>query len=159
MNYQITRLPNYPIRCGRSGDAEDLHTERTSARAVELRHQNSLPLAEHDFAAADLQREVVPEKQGAEMRVGVHPVAVGVIGVVVTNNEGVIIRSTLGEASDTVENYPSIITEIVDRARLILRDNDELTFLKIRTKKIEYIVVPEKEYSLITLLNASNDSS
>ena len=66
----------------------------------------------------------------------------GVIGVVVTNSEGAIIRSTFNSAFDVVENYQTVIVDIVDRARHIIRDNDELTFLKIRTKRVEYIVVP-----------------
>lgn len=68
----------------------------------------------------------------------------GVIGVVVTNSEGVIIRSTFNSQFDVVDNYQAVIVDIVDRARQIIRDNDELTFLKIRTKRVEYIVVPGK---------------
>lgn len=66
----------------------------------------------------------------------------GVIGVVVTNSEGVIIRSTFNSQFEVVDNYQAVIVDIVDRARQIIRDNDELTFLKIRTKRVEYIVVP-----------------
>lgn len=66
----------------------------------------------------------------------------GVIGVVVTNSEGVIIRSTFNSQFEVVDNYQAVIVDIVDRARHIIRDNDELTFLKIRTKRVEYIVVP-----------------
>lgn len=66
----------------------------------------------------------------------------GVIGVVVTNSEGAIIRSTFTSQFDVVENYQAVIVDIVDRARQIIRENDELTFLKIRTKRVEYIVVP-----------------
>ena len=62
--------------------------------------------------------------------------------MVVTNHEGVTIRSTFTEPDDTTQNYTNIITEIVERAKLALKDNDELTFLKIRTKKTEFIVVP-----------------
>ena len=69
----------------------------------------------------------------------------GVIGVVVTNSEGVIIRSTFNSQFDVVDNYQAVIVDIVDRARQIIRDNDELTFLKIRTKRVEYIVVPGKQ--------------
>lgn len=72
----------------------------------------------------------------------IHSEHQGVLGVVVTNNEGVIIRSTLSESVDAAENYSGIITEIVERARMVLKDSDELTFLKIRTKRVEYIVVP-----------------
>lgn len=68
----------------------------------------------------------------------------GILGVVVTNADGAIIRSTLNSGGEIVDNYHNIITEIVERAREITRENDELTFLKIRTKKIEYIVVPGK---------------
>ena len=64
-------------------DAEDLSAERAGARAVELRHQDALPLPEHHFAAADLQRERVAEQHRAQVRVGVHAIAVRVLGIVV----------------------------------------------------------------------------
>src|SRR5215218_8227222 len=64
-------------------DAEDLNPERARARAVELRHQNPLPLAEHHFPAADLQREIVTKQQCAQVRIRVHAIAVGVIRIVV----------------------------------------------------------------------------
>jgi hypothetical protein len=67
----------------RAGNAEDLDAQGSRAWAVELRHQDALPLPEHDFAAADLQRQAVTEQQRAEMRVGVHAVAVGVLRIVV----------------------------------------------------------------------------
>ncbi|RWS03235.1 dynein light chain roadblock-type 2-like protein, partial [Dinothrombium tinctorium] len=79
-----------------------------------------------------------------------------VIGVIVTNNDGITLRSTLNETST---NYASIVTQIVEKARMALKDNDELTFLKIRTKKTEFIVVPDKDYILITLLNPSIESN
>ena len=64
-------------------DAENLNPERARARAVELRHQDALPLAEHHFPAADLQGEVVTEQHRAQVRVRVHAVAVGMIRIVV----------------------------------------------------------------------------
>ena len=79
--------PGYWISCtpmtALSGDAEDLHAQRARARAVELRHQNPLPLPEHDFAAADLQRQAVAEQHRAQVRVGVHAIAVRVLRIVV----------------------------------------------------------------------------
>jgi dynein light chain roadblock-type len=80
----------------------------------------------------------------------------GVIGVVVANSEGVIIRSTFNSQFDVVDNYQAVIVDIVDRARQIIRENDELTFLKIRTKRVEYIVVPGEcpmPMSVISILN------
>ncbi|KAI1285427.1 Dynein light chain roadblock-type 2 [Halotydeus destructor] len=82
-----------------------------------------------------------------------------VIGVIVTNNEGIPIRSTLNDADEATKNYTNIITEIVERAKTALKDNDELTFLKIRTKKTEFIIVPDKDYILITLLNPTDEST
>src|SRR5262245_53166496 len=76
-NYQIIKLPN------ESTDAENLNPQRTRAGTVEFRHQNALPLTEHDFSATDLQREIVTEQQGAQMRVGVHAIAVRMIRIVV----------------------------------------------------------------------------
>jgi predicted regulator of Ras-like GTPase activity (Roadblock/LC7/MglB family) len=83
----------------------------------------------------------------------------GVQGVIVTNSEGVVIRSTVSEPNEATESYTQVLTEIVERSKAALRDNDELTFLKIRTKKAEFIVVPDKDYILITLFNPSNEST
>ena len=53
------------------------------ARPVELGHENALPLAQHDFPAAHRQRQAVAEQERAQMRVGVHAVAVREARVVV----------------------------------------------------------------------------
>ena len=64
----------------------------------------------------------------------------------VINNDGAILKSTLTNNKDTSENYANIIADIVDKTKLALKDkdyvNDELSFLKIRTKKLEFIIVP-----------------
>lgn len=83
-----------------------------------------------------------------------------VIGVLVCNKDGVIIRSTFSNASantaGTASNtgntatggtgpqgeYSNAILQIVDKAKEALKDNDELTFVKVKTKKNEFIVVP-----------------
>src|SRR5262245_29203758 len=82
----MTRLPTYPITrflVFTTADTHQLDPQRPRARAVEFGHQDALPLTEHDFPAADLQRQAVSEQQRAQMRIGVEPVAVGMIGVVV----------------------------------------------------------------------------
>ena len=53
------------------------------ARAVHLGDDDPLPLAEHRLAGADLQRDAVAEQHGAQVRVGVHAIAVRVLRVVV----------------------------------------------------------------------------
>src|SRR5262252_9523392 len=80
-DYQIARLLNYPIHVSRY--AEDLHAKRTRAGTVELRHEDALPLAEDDLAAADLKRQVVAEQHRTQMRIGVHAIAVRVPRIVV----------------------------------------------------------------------------
>jgi len=82
-----------------------------------------------------------------------------VIGVIVVDREGVVIKSTLNESNDTTQSYGITIAQIVERAKMAIKDNDELTFLKIRTKKHEFIVVPDKDYILITLINPTNESN
>src|SRR5580704_8686235 len=66
-----------------SGNAENLNAQGTRTGTVELRHQNPLPLSEHDLAAADLQGQVMAKEKRSQMRVSVHPVAVRVLRIVV----------------------------------------------------------------------------
>ncbi|KAM7283554.1 dynein light chain roadblock-type 1 isoform X1 [Ixodes scapularis] len=78
----------------------------------------------------------------------------GVLGVVVANNEGVPIKTTLDSA--TTSQYASLITQLCDQARTTLRDLDpgnDLTFLRMRTKKHEIMISPDKNYILIVLHN------
>jgi dynein light chain roadblock-type len=73
----------------------------------------------------------------------------GVIGVIIVNHEGIPIRSTM-DNSTTVQ-YSGIINQLTSKARSSVRDIDpqnDLTFLRIRTKKHEIMIAPEKEYSL-----------
>jgi len=65
-----------------------------------------------------------------------------VVGVIVVDGEGVIIKTTLNESQELTQSYGLTIAQIVERAKQALKENDELTFLKIRTKKHEFIVVP-----------------
>jgi dynein light chain roadblock-type len=76
----------------------------------------------------------------------------GVIGVVVINKEGIAIRSTLDQTS-TVQ-YATLISQLAAKAKSAVRDIDpqnDLTFLRIRSKKHEIMVAPEKEYMLIVI--------
>lgn len=67
----------------------------------------------------------------------------GVIGVIVVNSEGIPIRSTL-DNSTTVQ-YAGLISQLAAKARSTVRDIDpgnDLTFLRIRSKKHEIMVAP-----------------
>lgn len=78
----------------------------------------------------------------------------GVIGVVIVNSEGIPIRTTM-DNSTTVQ-YAGIFHNLTQKARSCIRDIDpqnDLTFLRARTKKYEIMVAPDKEYLLIVIQN------
>eukprot|EP00742_Colponemidia_sp_Colp-10_P003451 GILJ01003676.1.p1 GENE.GILJ01003676.1~~GILJ01003676.1.p1 ORF type:complete len:101 (-),score=13.03 GILJ01003676.1:103-405(-) len=78
----------------------------------------------------------------------------GVQGIVIVNSEGVPIRSTL-DNSLTLQ-YSALITQLAQKARSVVRDLDpqnDLTFLRIRSKKHEIMVAPDKDFILIVIQN------
>eukprot|EP01086_Lenisia_limosa_P014464 TRINITY_DN4505_c0_g1_i1.p1 TRINITY_DN4505_c0_g1~~TRINITY_DN4505_c0_g1_i1.p1 ORF type:complete len:114 (-),score=15.87 TRINITY_DN4505_c0_g1_i1:47-340(-) len=80
----------------------------------------------------------------------------GVIGLIIVNNEGIPIRSTLDQAV-TVQ-HAALLTQLTSKARSAVRDLDpqnDLTFLRLRSKKHEIMVAPEKDYLLIVIQNPS----
>jgi dynein light chain roadblock-type len=82
----------------------------------------------------------------------------GVIGTIVVNSEGIPIRTTL-DNSTTVQ-YASLLHLLTAKARHTVRDIDpqnDLTFLRVRSKKHEIMVAPDKEYFLVVIQNP-NDS-
>ncbi|XP_064611054.1 dynein light chain roadblock-type 2 isoform X2 [Liolophura sinensis] len=76
----------------------------------------------------------------------------GVIGVIVVNSEGIPIRTTLDNA--TTVQCAGLIHQLTAKARSVVRDIDpqnDLTFLRVKSKKHEIMVAPDKEYLLIVL--------
>ena len=115
----ITRLPitRSPITMSRSVRARGPSSSAMS---------NALPLPQHDFPAAHLQREAVAEQHRAQVRVGVHAIAVRVRRIVVAPR---------GVASDDVlEERPDVgraaRLELVDedRARRVHREQVDDAF-------------------------------
>nr|XP_043880226.1 dynein light chain roadblock-type 1 [Solea senegalensis] len=81
----------------------------------------------------------------------------GVQGIIVVNSEGIPIKSTL-DNSTTVQ-YAGLIHQLVTKARSTVRDLDpqnDLTFLRIRSKKNEIMIAPDKDYFLIVIQNPSD---
>ncbi|XP_074646863.1 dynein light chain roadblock-type 2-like isoform X2 [Tubulanus polymorphus] len=81
----------------------------------------------------------------------------GVIGIIVVNNEGIPIRSTLDNA--TTVQYAGLLHALTAKAKSMVRDIDplnDLTFLRIRSKKHEIMVAPDKEY-LLLVIQAPNE--
>uniref|UniRef100_H9GEB0 Roadblock/LAMTOR2 domain-containing protein n=2 Tax=Anolis carolinensis TaxID=28377 RepID=H9GEB0_ANOCA len=78
----------------------------------------------------------------------------GVIGTIIVNAEGIPIRTTL-DNSTTVQ-YAGLLHQLTMKAKSTVRDIDpqnDLTFLRIRSKKHEIMVAPDKEYLLIVIQN------
>ena len=81
----------------------------------------------------------------------------GVIGVVIVNQDGIPIRTTFDQAV-TVQ-YAGLITQLCSKARSAVRELDpqnDLTFLRLRSKKHEIMVAPDKDYLLIIIQDPNN---
>jgi dynein light chain roadblock-type len=84
----------------------------------------------------------------------------GVLGVIIINSEGIPIKTTMDNAQ-TVQ-YAALIGQLTDKTRSTVRDLDptnELTFFRIRSKKHEIMVAPDKEYMLIVIQNPNEASA
>jgi dynein light chain roadblock-type len=108
----------------------------------------------------------------------------GVKGILIVNSDGVPIRSNLSQVreyahrdldisasfmpptgwlgfpQDLADSYAALITQLATKASSVVRTmdaNDDLTFLRIRSKQHEILVAPDKEYSLIVIQNPNLD--
>jgi dynein light chain roadblock-type len=80
----------------------------------------------------------------------------GVIGIVVVNSDGIAIRSTFD--NETTVQYAALVSQFTLKARGVVKNLDpdnELKFLRIRSKKHEIMIAPEfdkdREYYLIVV--------
>ncbi|KAJ8412151.1 hypothetical protein AAFF_G00144180 [Aldrovandia affinis] len=81
----------------------------------------------------------------------------GVQGIIIVNSEGIPIKTTLDNSS-TVQ-YAGLIHQLMMKARSTVRDIDpqnDLTFLRIRSKKNEIMIAPDKDYFLIVIQNPTD---
>ena len=61
--------------------------------------------------------------------------------------------------NDTIE-YGSLITQFTAKAQSTIKalhPDDDVQFIRIRSKKHEIMIAPERDYSLIVLQNPSNN--
>mmetsp|Transcript_97078 Transcript_97078/g.231008 ORF Transcript_97078/g.231008 Transcript_97078/m.231008 type:complete len:101 (+) Transcript_97078:50-352(+) len=82
----------------------------------------------------------------------------GVSGIVIVNSESLPIRSTLDKKQ--TEQYSELVSQLAAKARSVVRDLDpmnDLTFLRIRSKKHEIMVAPDREYILIVIQDPNAD--
>ncbi|VVC38301.1 Dynein light chain roadblock-type 1/2,Roadblock/LAMTOR2 domain [Cinara cedri] len=78
----------------------------------------------------------------------------GVIGVIVANFDGIPIKSTLDNFTSV--QYCGLVQQLIDKSKIAIKKNDpsdDLMFLRLRTKKHEILIVPEKQYVMIIVHN------
>ncbi|OQV21503.1 putative Dynein light chain roadblock-type 2 [Hypsibius exemplaris] len=83
----------------------------------------------------------------------------GVVGIIVLTQDGVVLKSTLDD--ETASSYGLLVHDLVRRSRLGIRDFDpsnDLSFLRIRTKKHEIMVAPDRDYLLIVIQNPNSEN-
>lgn len=62
--------------------------------------------------------------------------------MLIVDRDGIIIKSTINEVVETIQNYGLSIAQIVETSNKAMKENGELQFLRMKTKKNEFIVVP-----------------
>eukprot|EP00906_Rhabdomonas_costata_P024879 RCo035682 len=79
----------------------------------------------------------------------------GVKGLIIVNSEGIPIRDTFDEHDRLLTiQYTALITQMVAKARMAIKELDntnDLSFLRIRSRKHEILVAPDKDYILIVI--------
>lgn len=81
----------------------------------------------------------------------------GVIGTIIVNSDGIPIKSTLD--NHTTTQYSGLLNQLVDQAKTMFKEIDssnELTFMRLRTKKHEIMVAPDRDYLLIVIQNTQD---
>jgi len=77
----------------------------------------------------------------------------GVVGMMIVNNDGIAVRSNMDA---TITNqYCAVISRLADQARSTIRDLDptnDITFLRLRSKKNEVLIAPGNKINLILLI-------
>ncbi|KAF8282493.1 dynein light chain [Trypanosoma cruzi] len=89
-----------------------------------------------------------------------HP---GVQGLIIVNTEGIPIRHTFQEQSRPLAvQYCALFQSLAMKARTAvveLDNNNDLLFLRVRSKKHEVLVAPDTKYLLIVIQRVGNDDN
>lgn len=84
----------------------------------------------------------------------------GVLGVIIVNQKGVAIRSTMNQ-KDTID-YGSLINQFTTNSQKAIKSlhaEEDVMFIRIRSLKHEIMIAPDKEFQMIVLQNPSNDAA
>ncbi|KAG9000826.1 hypothetical protein FRB94_005152 [Tulasnella sp. JGI-2019a] len=99
-----------------------------------------------------------PEVEATVERLSSHK---NVRGVMICSREGPIIRHTgaVFEGGDAGKKYAAVVKRIVDSVVLGLEEvnenNDELKFMRIRTRRHEIMISPDERYLLVVIQDPS----
>jgi len=86
----------------------------------------------------------------------------GVKGLLIVDENGKYIRTTMSSSgNDTApKQYAQRVTELAKKARSVVRDIDpmnDLTFFRVRSKRQEIMVAPDKNLFLIVIQQPADD--
>lgn len=76
----------------------------------------------------------------------------GVVGTIIINSEGIPVKTTLDD--DTTRHYAGLMHELTSKAKSTIKSLDstnDLTFVRMRTKKHDIMASQEKGYVLIVV--------
>ena len=76
-----------------------------------------------------------------------------IFGVILVNSDRVPIKSNIANTAESAR-YAAMTTALSEKARHCIRDLDptnDLTFLRIRSKKNEIMVAPERDFTLVVI--------
>jgi dynein light chain roadblock-type len=76
----------------------------------------------------------------------------GVLGVLIVNDQGVAIRSTMNQ-EETIDTG-SLITQFTTKAQAAIKGlhaDEEIVFIRIRSREHEIMIAPDKEFTMIVI--------
>ncbi|KMZ87727.1 hypothetical protein PVMG_02480 [Plasmodium vivax Mauritania I] len=104
-----------------------------------------------DCGPPGAEAENAPEHEAEEIlnRIKNHK---GVVGILVVNSEGLVIKSTFDQQQSDL--HASLLTQLSNKARDVIRELDpqnDINFLRLRSKKHEIMIAPDKDYTLVVV--------
>ncbi|KAJ5069190.1 dynein light chain roadblock [Anaeramoeba ignava] len=83
----------------------------------------------------------------------------GFIGLLILNHSGAVIRTTFEE--EQAQIYGTFINRFLFHTKeslTELKTDEELTFLRLRTRKQDFLIVPEFQYTMVVVQDPNSES-
>jgi|EP00505_MAST-04D_sp_SCG-Rhode-Island_P005789 dynein light chain roadblock-type len=84
----------------------------------------------------------------------------GVTGILIVNKDGKPIKTNM--SAEDAKNHATLISQLTTKARSVVRTLDpqnDLTFLRLRSKKNEIMIAPDKDYMLFVIQNPNSSEN